>query len=153
MRGTRLKATSPLSNNNRVRNALGKILLDDRIDLRAAEANTRGIKNAITTTQEEDLACRRVVLNEITMRPHVVEMPKIRVEILLVPRIAPEHHRHVGERLGRHEFSGDTVWYGDALDARAALGAVVYLEADCQRWSLTTSHVNGREWVVYPETA
>ena len=86
----------PLANTYTFQHLLWEVSLDDAVDLCRAEADTAGIllctmsvvtldmrfnsieqeatyQNAISATKEDDLACTRILLDEIAMAPHVVE--------------------------------------------------------------------------------
>lgn len=102
---------SPLPNTNTIRH-FWEMRLNHRIDLARSEAHATRIQYTICTTEEEDLTCTRVDLDEIAMCPYLGEPGVVRVMILLAGRIAPEEDWLIGERCCGYEFAGFAVGYG-----------------------------------------
>ena len=62
-----------LANAERVDDILGKLRVDDIVDLTGAESDTRGVQHAVRSTQEEYLLGLGMDHDEVAVGPHVFQ--------------------------------------------------------------------------------
>eukprot|EP01139_Manchomonas_bermudensis_P024013 Amastigsp_a841901_140.p2 type:complete len:466 gc:universal Amastigsp_a841901_140:208-1605(+) len=86
--------------------------LEDAVDFRRAEANAARVEGPVRATKHDDAAGARREDHEVAVRPHVGIHREVSFAVLGPVAVAPEEHRHRGERLGTHQIAA---LVGDSL--------------------------------------
>lgn len=83
---------------------LREILFDDGVDVSGTEPYAGWIQNTVGSSQEEDLFCYRVDLDEVAVCPDVWETSVVRLLVGAAVWVGPEEDGLIGEGRGAVEI-------------------------------------------------
>lgn len=146
---------SALSHTDTILHLVGKVPLDDAVDLGRPEPHARRVQHAVCPAEEVYVPRDRVDLAEIAVGPDVVEPGEIRA-VVFGPGggggffVSPEETGDVGEGVGRDELAVRPVL--DFFPWPVGEERVVDGYVEAERWALGAAHVDGGERVQDPKT-